>query len=126
MINNNMIRNRNNSIFSNHLNSGLESIDRGNEEKAKQKYTRFSSLNFQNKLNSPKKRITINDYNSPNKSKRKGLNDSMNENGLVNAKKIKEIDVSSMTVNDSNFIRDKQKGLKMKNNKDMNKYDFFM
>ena len=126
MINNNIIRNRNNSIFSNHLNSGLESIDRGNEEKAKQKYTRFSSLNFQNKLNSPKKRITINDYNSPNKSKRKGLNDSMNENGLVNAKKIKEIDVSSMTVNDSNFIRDKQKGLKMKNNKDMNKYDFFM
>ena len=126
MINNNMIRNRNNSIFSNHLNSGLESIDRGNEEKAKQKYTRFSSLNFQNKLNSPKKRITINDYNSPNKSKRKGLNDSMNENGLVNAKKIKEIDVSSMTVNDSNVIRDKQKGLKMKNNKDMNKYDFVM
>ncbi len=126
MINNNIIRNRNNSIFSNHLNSGLESIDRGNEEKAKQKYTRFSSLNFQNKLNSPKKRITINDYNSPNKSKRKGLNDSMNENGLVNTKKIKEIDVSSMTVNDSNFIRDKQKGLKMKNNKDMNKYDFFM
>ena len=125
MINNNIIRNRNNSIFSNHLNSGLESIDRGNEEKSKQKYPRFSSLNFQNKLNSPKKKITIND-NSPNKSKRKGLNDSMNENGLVNTKKIKEIDVSSMTVNDSNFIRDKQKGLKMKNNKDMNKYDFFM
>ena len=41
-------------------------------------------------------------------------------------KKIKDIDISSMTINDSNFIRDKQKNNKKKNNKDMNKYDFFM
>ena len=64
---------------------------------------------------------------SPNKTKRKGFNDSINnENEIVNVKKIKDIDISSMTINDSNFIRDKQKSLIKKSSNNMNKYDFFM
>ena len=132
MINNAIVKNRTNSIINNH--NGLESVDRGKEEKEKenekekekQKLPLFNSVNFQNRINSPiKKKITIND-NSPFRSKRKGINDSTNENVLANTRKIKDIDVSSMTINDSNFIRDKQKVSKMKNHKDMNKFDFFM
>ena len=117
---------RSNSIINN-VNNGMESLEKINEEKKKQKLIRFSTNNFQNKLkNTPNltKKINLND--SPKKSKRKGLNDSINENAFINMKKIKDIDISSMTVNDSNFIRDKQKYNIKKNNNNMNKYDFFM
>ena len=123
----------NNSFRSNNIlnnNGGLESKDKVIEEKKRPKLLRFSSINeIQNRLkNSPtlNKKITINET-TLNKSKRKILNESENSVGYINMKKIKYIDLSSMTVNDSNFIRDKQKyNNKKKNNKDMNKYDFFM
>ena len=131
MINNSL---RSNSIINNinnniNNNGGIESIDKTIEEKKRPKLLRFCSVNnFQNKSkNTPilNKKIIINEINQ-NKSKRKGLNDSINEAGLLNMKKIKDIDISSMTVNDSNFIRDKQKSNKKKSNKDMNKYDFLV
>ena len=129
VINNSLRRNSliNNINYNN--NGGIESIDKNIEEKKRPKLLRFSSVNdFQNKLkNTPilNKKITINEI-SQNRSKRKGLNDSINEGGIFNMKKIKDIDISSMTVNDSNFIRDKQKSNKKKSNKDMNKYDFLV
>ena len=129
---NNSLRNNNiiNNINNNNINNGgIESVDKTIEEKKRPKLLRFCTVkDFQNKFkNTPivNKKITINEI-SQNKSKRKGLNDSINEGGLLNMKKIKDIDISSMTVNDSNFIRDKQKDNKKKNNKDMNKFDFFM
>ena len=120
---------RSNSIVNN-INNGFESLEKINEDKKKQKLLRFSSSNiFTSKLkNTPNlnKKININEM-SPNKTKRKGLNDSINnENELINVKKIKDIDISSMTINDSNFIRDKQKSLIKKSSNNMNKYDFFM
>ena len=83
-----------------------------------------SSINYRN---SPRKerRITI-EGNSPSKIKKKAMNESLNENALINKRKIIDINVSSMTVNDSNFIRDKKSSPKKKSKKDMNKYDFFM
>ena len=120
---------RSNSIVNN-VNNGIETLEKLNEEKKKPKLLRFSSSNiFANKLKNPlnlNKKININEI-SPNKTKRKGLNDSINnENEIVNVKKIKDIDISSMTINDSNFIRDKQKSLIKKSSNNMNKYDFFM
>ena len=118
---------RNNSILNN--NGGVESVEKTLEEKKRPKLLRFSSVNdIQNKLkNSPslRKKITINET-ILNKSKRKMLNESENNIGYINMKNIKDIDLSSMTVNDSNFVRDKRKGNKKKTNKDINKYDFFM
>jgi len=83
-----------------------------------------SSINYRN---SPRKerRITI-EENSPSKIKKKAMNESLNENAFLNKRKIIDINVSSMTVNDSNFIRDKKSSPKKKSKKDMNKYDFFM
>ena len=77
--------------------------------------------------NSPRKerRITI-EGNTPSKIKKKSMNESLNENVLLNKRKIIDINVSSMTVNDSNFIRDKKSSPKKKSKKYMNKYDFFM
>ena len=127
LINNSL---RSNSIVNN-VNNGIENLEKLNEEKKKQKQLRFSSSNiFANKLKNPlnlNKKININEI-SPNKTKRKGVNDSINNenNELVNVKKIKDIDISSMTINDSNFIRDKQKSLIKKSSNNMNKYDFFM
>ena len=83
-----------------------------------------SSLNYRN---SPRKerRITI-ERNTPSNIKKKSMNESLNENVLLNKRKIIDINVSSMTVNDSNFIRDKKSSPKKKSKKYMNKYDFFM
>ena len=83
-----------------------------------------SSINYRN---SPRKerRITI-EENTPSKIKKKAMNESLNENALLNKRKIIDINVSSMTVNDSNFIRDKKSSPKKKSKRDMNKYDFFM
>ena len=124
----------NNSFRSNNIlnnNGGLESKDKVIEEKKRPKLLRFSSINDIQKnalKRSPtlKKKITI-DETTLNKSRRKILNESENSIGYINMNKIKDIDLSSMTVNDSNFVRDKKKNSnKKKNNKDMNKYDFFM
>ena len=120
---------RNSNILNN--NGGLESKDKVIEEKKRPKLLRFSSINDIQKnglKRSPtlKKKITI-DETTLNKSRRKILNESENSIGYINMNKIKDIDLSSMTVNDSNFVRDKKKNSnKKKNNKDMNKYDFFM
>ena len=77
--------------------------------------------------NSPKKvRRIIIERNSPGRLKKKVMNESLNENALLNKRKIIDINVSSMTVNDSNFIRDKRSSPKKKLKKDINKYDFFM
>lgn len=83
-----------------------------------------SSVNYRN---SPirERRITIED-NSPTRIKKKAMNESLNENLLLNKRKIIDINVSSMTVNDSNFIRDKQTNSKKKSKKGINKFDFFM
>ena len=83
-----------------------------------------SSLNYRN---SPRKerRITI-ERNTPSNIKKKSMNESLNENVLLNKRKIIDINVSSMTVNDSNFIIDKRSSPKKKSKKYMNKYDFFM
>lgn len=120
---------RSNSIVNN-ANNGFENLEKLNEDKKKPKLLRFSSSNIYNsKLkNTPNlnKKININEI-SPNKTKRKDLNDPINnDDGMINVKKIKDIDLSSMTINDSNFIRDKQKSLIKKNSNNMNKYDFFM
>ena len=115
---------RSNSIINNINNEGSENIEK--IEKKKSKALHFSLINH-NSQNFPflNKKNNINET-TLNKSKRKGLNESENNNEYMNMKKIKDIDISSMTINDSNFIRDKQKNNKKKNNKDMNKYDFFM
>ena len=77
--------------------------------------------------NSPKKvRRIIIERNSPGRLKKKVMNESLNENALLNKRKIIDINVSSMTVNDSNFFRDKRSSPKKKLKKDINKYDFFM
>ena len=118
------------SVISNSLissNNGKENIERvGSLDKSNLRYNRLiSANNLKNKIKSPvKRRITI-EENSPSKNNKKWMNDSVNENGF-NKKKIIDIDVSSMTVNDSNFVRDKQSNQYKKNKKTMNKYDFFM
>ena len=118
------------SVISNSLissNNGKENIERvGSLDKSNLRYNRLiSANNLKNKIKSPvKRRITI-EENSPSKNNKKWMNDSVNENGF-NKKKIIDIDVSSMTVNDSNFVRDKQSYQYKKNKKTMNKYDFFM
>ena len=118
------------SVISNSLissNNGKENIERvGSLDKPKLRYNSLiSANNLKNKIKSPvKRRITI-EENSPSKNNKKWMNDSVNENGF-NKKKIIDIDVSSMTVNDSNFVRDKQSNQYKKNKKTMNKYDFFM
>ena len=120
---------RSNSIIKN--NEGLENIDKFREEKKNTNIFRYSSYNnlncFNNNLKcSPiiNKKITQINEITPYISLKKGTNDSSNE--IINIKKIKDIDISSMTINDSNFFRDKLKYNKKKNNKDMNKYDFFV
>ena len=118
------------SVISNSLMSsinGQENIERvGSLDKPKLRYNSLiSANNLKNKIKSPvRRRITI-EENSPSKNNKKWMNDSVNENGF-NKKKIIDIDVSSMTVNDSNFVRDKQSNQYKKNKKTMNKYDFFM
>ena len=118
------------SVISNSLMSsinGQENIERvGSLDKPKLRYNSLiSANNLKNKIKSPvRRRITI-EENSPSKNNKKWMNDSVNENGF-NKKKIIDIDVSSMTVNDSNFVRDKQSYQYKKNKKTMNKYDFFM
>ena len=84
--------------------------------------------NLKNKLNdSPKKsrRITI-EKNSPIKIRKNDRNNSILINNVNNNKKITNIDVSSMTVNDSNFGRDKTYIKAKKIKKGINKFDFFM
>ena len=124
VINNNSLRS--NSIIKNINNDGIENFEKFNEEKKTQKTIRFSSANINYMNNKLKNSPILNKKNeiSPYNNKKKENNESSNE--LVNIRKIKNIDISSMTVNDSNFIRDKLKNNKKKNNKDMNKYDFFM
>ena len=80
-----------------------------------------SSLNYRN---SPMKerRIII----DPIKIRKKAMNEPLNENVLLSKRKITDINVSSMTVNDSNFNRDKKASPKKKTKKGINKYDFFM
>ena len=124
VINNNSLRS--NSIIKNINNDGIENFEKFNEEKKTQKTIRFSSANINYMNNKLKNSPILNKKNeiSPYNNKKKENNESSNE--LINIRKIKNIDISSMTVNDSNFIRDKLKNNKKKNNKDMNKYDFFM
>ena len=112
------------------------SLDKGSDDKllenkrsSKFRYSSFGPIyNLKNKLNdSPKKskRITI-DKNSPIKIRKKDRNNSLVDNNINNNKKITNIDVSSMTVNDSNFGRDKTYIKAKKIKKGINKYDFFM
>ena len=54
------------------------------------------------------------------------MNESLNENAILSKSKIIDINVSSMTINDSNFIRDKRSSPKKKSKRDINKYDFFL
>lgn len=114
----------------------LYNLEKGNDDKisdlkGSSKF-RNSSLgpiyNLKNKLNdSPKKsrRITI-ENNSPIKIRKNERNNSIFANNINNNKKITNIDVSSMTVNDSNFGRDKTYIKAKKIKKGINKYDFFM
>jgi hypothetical protein len=83
-----------------------------------------SSLNY--RYSPRKERRIVIERNTPSKIKKKVMNESLNENVLLNKRKIIDINVSSMTVNDSNFIRDKKSSPKKKSKKYMNKYDFFM
>jgi len=122
------LKNRKFSVISekiNNMNSIEQEInDNGYGNKIFLNNNLSSSINYRN---SPRKerRITI-EGNSPSKIKKKAMNESLNENALINKRKIIDINVSSMTVNDSNFIRDKKSSPKKKSKKDMNKYDFFM
>jgi hypothetical protein len=114
----------------------LYNLEKGNGDKSPENKRssnfRYGSLgpiyNLKNKLNdSPKKsrRITI-EKNSPIKIRKNDRNNSILINNVNNNKKITNIDVSSMTVNDSNFGRDKSYIKAKKIKKGINKYDFFM
>ena len=100
-----------------------------NKRSSNFRYSSFGPIySLKNKLNdSPKKskRITI-DKNSPIIIRKKDRNNSLVDNNINNNKKISNIDVSSMTVNDSNFGRDKSYIKAKKIKKGINKYDFFM
>ena len=114
----------------------LYNLEKGNGDKSPENKRssnfRYGSLgpiyNLKNKLNdSPKKsrRITI-EKNSPIKIRKNDRNNSILINNVNNNKKITNIDVSSMTVNDSNFGRDKTYIKAKKIKKGINKFDFFM
>ena len=114
----------------------LYNLEKGNGDKSPENKRssnfRYGSLgpiyNLKNKLNdSPKKsrRITI-EKNSPIKIRKNDRNNSILINNVNNNKKITNIDVSSMTVNDSNFGRDKTYIKTKKIKKGINKFDFFM
>ena len=114
----------------------LYNLEKGNGDKSPENKRssnfRYGSLgpiyNLKNKLNdSPKKsrRITI-EKNSPIKIRKNDRNNSILVNNVNNNKKITNIDVSSMTVNDSNFGRDKTYIKAKKIKKGINKFDFFM
>ena len=118
------------------LKNMVYSLEKGSDDKLLEnkrssnfRYSSFGPIySLKNKLNdSPKKskRITI-DKNSPIKIRKKDRNNSLADNNINNNKKITNIDVSSMTVNDSNFGRDKSYIKAKKIKKGINKYDFFM
>lgn len=131
------MRSRQFSVVNNHRPKNmLFNLEKGSDDKKleekhslKFRYSNFGpAFNLKNRLNdSPKKsrRITI-EENSPNKIRNKDRNNSIHEKNINNNKKITNIDVSSMTVNDSNFGRDKQFNKTKKIKKGINKYDFFM
>ena len=83
-----------------------------------------SSFNYGNS-SGKERRIGI-ERNIQNKIKKKTMNESLNENVILSKSKIIDINVSSMTINDSNFIRDKRSSPKKKSKRDINKYDFFL
>ena len=68
-------------------------------------------------MNKPKndKRITIED-----------LRKNDNGNRIKKDVKIKEINVSNMTINDSNFAREKHMSPKKSRKNSLNKYDFLV
>jgi hypothetical protein len=124
------LKNRKFSVISgkiNNMNISKQEINDNDNEYGNKRLLNNNLRSSINYRNSPKKerRITI-ERNSPSKIKKKAMNESLNENMILNKRKIIDINVSSMTVNDSNFIRDKKSSPKKKSKKYMNKYDFFM
>ena len=121
------LKNRKFSVISEKINN-MNNNEQENNDNGYMK--RLLNNNLSSSLiyrNSPKKvRRIIIERNSPGRLKKKVMNESLNENALLNKRKIIDINVSSMTVNDSNFIRDKRSSPKKKLKKDINKYDFFM
>jgi len=116
--------------------SMLYNLEKGSDDKfpenkrtSKFRYASLVPIYHPNgRLNdSPKKskRITI-EKNSPIKIRKNERNNSQLDNNVNNNKKITNIDVSSMTINDSNFGRDKQYIKPKKIKKGINKFDFFM
>ena len=128
IVSNSKMNNHNNIVNTNSVNLN-ENNDKKAETNQKPPLYRFSSINnFHNVLkNSPLKKASINNDFIPTSTKKKILNDPVNNRSkIIDTGKVKAIDTSGMKVNDSNFIRDKQKDLVKKDKTDLNKYDFFM
>ena len=124
---------KNNYFSDNNLINNIYNNDKIKEEKIKKKYYRYNSLNNLNKF----KFLSFHDKNASSGEimNRDFKNNEITNDNLVlkdeelflsRKNKIKEINVSSITVNSSNFFRDKQIFSKKKKRKSISKFDFMI